>query len=98
MKAIETKYSGPTNTRGAKYIATAEGGHRVAISADYALDAFENHERAAKALMSKLGWDGRIVGGGTTKGYAFVFCAPRAKRKSRRAKRLRSTLLAKRRR
>jgi hypothetical protein len=73
MQAIVTKYHGPTNTRGARYSASTESGHRISVAANHALDAKENHERAARALMTKLGWTGKIAGGGIKSGYAWVF-------------------------
>lgn len=72
-QAITTKYLGPTNSRGSRYKAEAYGGS-VTIAANYALDSFENHEAAAKALQKKLGWSGKLQAGGLPdgKGYCFV--------------------------
>lgn len=64
MKAIHTKYTGPTNTRGSRIIATAEGGHRVVIGYDHALNSEGCHGKAAKALAEKAGWTGQMIGGG----------------------------------
>ena len=65
MKAIVVKYFGPTNCRGSRYIATAEGGHRVSLSANDALSAQGNKDAAAIALCRKLGWvrHGLVSGG-----------------------------------
>ena len=72
--AIETKYYGPTNTRGSKIIATTANGQRLSMPYDH---SGNEHERAAHALATKMGWleDGkfRLVGGSTKSGMAFVF-------------------------
>lgn len=74
MIAIETKYYGPTNTRGSKIVATTCNGQRLSMPYDHAGD---EHERCAQALAEKMGWlDGgrfRLVGGSTKSGMAFVF-------------------------
>lgn len=81
MKAIETRYIGPTNTRGSRLVATAEGGNRVTLSYDYELNSDQNHEMAAYHLMAKLDWTGEMVGGHTAKGMVWVFVdGPRVKR------------------
>jgi hypothetical protein len=71
-QAIETKYLGPTNSRGPRIKATAQAGSRTA---DYLhnLNIEENHSHAARQLAEKLGWKGNWYGGGTPKGdYVFV--------------------------
>ena len=73
MKAITTRYKGPTDTKGSKIIATAEGGHKVTISYPYELSGEDVHAKAAICLCLKLGWKGELIGGGTDKGYVFVF-------------------------
>lgn len=73
FKAIETRYKGPTDTRGSRIIAADLDGNRITIPYDHALNHDELHERAAKALCEKMGWQGEIVGGATKSGYAFVF-------------------------
>lgn len=78
MKAIITHYKGPTNFRGARITATAEGGdkpHRVTIPYPYELDHEQRHEQAALALCHKMGWPGKLVGGGLPdgRGMAWVF-------------------------
>jgi hypothetical protein len=64
-QAIQTKYIGPTNTRGSRVKATAEAGS-VTLSWDDALNATDNHRAAAEALANKRGWisnGARLVGG-----------------------------------
>jgi hypothetical protein len=76
MKAIQTKYSGPTNTRGSRVVATDGDGHRVSVPFDDSTGGTQGaHRRAALALCKKLDWNGceRLVGGALAKGYAFVF-------------------------
>lgn len=76
MKAIETRYVGPTETKPARIIAEDMDGFAVRISADdpnlTGMD-IRVHERAARALADKMGWNGDLAGGGTKRGYAFVF-------------------------
>jgi hypothetical protein len=74
MKAIVTKYHGPSNVRGSRYSATAEGGNRVIVSADDRIGNEENHAAAALALCNKLAWRGELVSGGLPDGHTvFVF-------------------------
>ena len=54
MITIFTRYLGPTNHRGSRYSACTADGRRVTLAADYALDASDNHARAARALVRKL--------------------------------------------
>lgn len=70
MVAIETRYLGPTNTKGARIVATAQTGNRVVIPFDTSLTFDENCAAAAKALRSKLKWKGHMIGGGTEQGMA----------------------------
>jgi hypothetical protein len=64
MKAIRTRYSGPTNTRGARIHATDSDGNRVSISFPYELDHEDAHQLAAYLLMRKMGWKCQLNGGG----------------------------------
>jgi hypothetical protein len=73
MKAIRTKYYGPTNTKGAKIIASDEDGNRVSISYPYELSGEAVHRAAANALCVKMGWTGEMIGGSLRDGYVFVF-------------------------
>jgi tripartite-type tricarboxylate transporter receptor subunit TctC len=76
MQSIETKYAGPTDTRGSRIIATtANGHHRLTVSYDDSLSSEGAHAAAALALARKLGWTGELVAGSTRTGYVFVWTA-----------------------
>jgi len=77
MKAITTKYHGPSNVKGSRYSAF-DGDNRVILSADDSLNSDENHQRAALALMEKLNWTGQLIGGHTKDGMVWVFDSPNA--------------------
>jgi hypothetical protein len=64
MKAITTKYLGPTNYRGARVVAKAEGGLRLAVAWDDTLGVDDNHTIAARMLAEKMEWCGQWCGGG----------------------------------
>lgn len=72
MKAILARYLGPTDTRGSRIVATAEGGHRLTIGIDNRYDVDKNADQAAEKLARDAGWlDGgayRLVGGGLPDG------------------------------
>ena len=71
-QAIVTKYLRPTDCRGSRVKATAQAGS-VTVEWDDALDADENHGRAAAALARKFGWKGRLIGGGLPSGTGNVY-------------------------
>lgn len=73
MKAILTKYHGPTNTRGARISATDGDGNRVTVPYDHA--ARDPHDAAALALCRKMGWLGTLAKGGTKTGNVYVWTA-----------------------
>jgi hypothetical protein len=63
MLAITSKYHGPTDTRGSKVRAKANG-KSATVPYDSALDSEANHRAAVVALCDKLGWDAdRFFGG-----------------------------------
>lgn len=87
MQTIETRFIGPTNSRGSRYKATCEAGS-LTLAADYRLCPEDNHRRVARALIEKLGWKhdterGDTYGdwymGSTKTGYVFVCCVDYAK-------------------
>ncbi len=73
MKAISTKYIGPTNTRGSRIKAFDCDNNAVTIPYPYELSGEDVHRKAAEALRDKMGWTGELIGGGTKDGYVFVF-------------------------
>ena len=73
MKAIVTKYHGPTDCKGARISADDGDGNRVYLPYPYKLSGEAVHRAAADALCKKMGWKGDLVGGATRSGYAFVF-------------------------
>ena len=79
MKAIWTKYLGPTNFRGSRVKASAEG-VSVTVEYDNALNSEDAHAVAALALCRKAGWPENLYRGGRPdgKGFVFVFAFPGA--------------------
>lgn len=78
MLAIQTRFIGPTNHRPARIQAhvteSAQDGkrRRVTVSWDHALNVNANHDAAAAALITKLGWGGRWLAGDTVEGRVYV--------------------------
>jgi hypothetical protein len=71
-QAITTTFHGPTNYRGARVTAKADAG-RITVAWDYSLSVCDNHAAAARALVDRLAWGGRWVGGSLPgSGYVFV--------------------------
>lgn len=56
MQTVETRYHGPTNTRGARISATSSDGVRVFVPYDHSLEARDCHAEAVHALRKKMGW------------------------------------------
>jgi hypothetical protein len=76
MIAIQTKYLGPTNTKGARIKAFTCNDHSAIINYDYALSDEKLHFEAVKALKEKyaLDWDiSEMSYGGIKDGYVFTF-------------------------
>jgi hypothetical protein len=73
MKAIEVRYLCPTNTRGSRLKAFAEGGCQVIIGFPQELSGEAAYYQAARALQVKYCWPGEIVGGQLKNGN-YVFC------------------------
>ena len=72
MKAIWTKYLGPTDTRGSRVKASAEGAS-VTIGYDDSLNMEKAHDAAAVALCLKMGWPGDLTRGGRPDGCGYVY-------------------------
>ena len=69
-QAIETRYLGPTNTKGGRIKATAWAGS-ITIGYDHALNTEDAHKAAADALIAKMGWNGTYAQGGNAKGTGY---------------------------
>lgn len=77
MQAIVTRFHGPTNSRGSRVTARTDAG-RLTVQWDYALGQ-GTHAKAAKALATRLGWDGEFHEGwlpGTRGDRVFVLVLP----------------------
>ena len=77
MQAIQTKYIGPTNTRGSRIKAWCAAGS-ITISYPHELSGQACYRAAAELLANKLGWNtshyGAMLGGCLPDGsYCFVF-------------------------
>ena len=72
MNAIQTKYIGPTNTRGSRVKASTEGGATLTVGWRDELNSEENHRQAAMGLAKKMKWAGQWVGGGMKTGNVYV--------------------------
>jgi hypothetical protein len=76
MQAIITKFIGPTNIKGARIKASASAGS-VTIPFPYELNLYERHEKAARALLDKLGWDFELASGDLPDGSTVFVCLPK---------------------
>lgn len=63
MKAIRTKYIGPSSVKGSRISASDGDGNRIIIGYKSELSSDENHAQAALALCAKLGWHGTLIEG-----------------------------------
>jgi hypothetical protein len=76
MQAIQSKFIGPTNTRPARIKATCAAGS-ITISHPQDLSGQAAHRQAAQALLDKLHWGYKILGGNLPDGnYCFVLDSP----------------------
>jgi hypothetical protein len=79
MKAITTKFSGPTGGRGARITAT-DGDYRVVVPYEYNNAEAEHRAAAVKLCKTKWRTDGdtcdKLIGGGTKAGRVFVPLPP----------------------
>jgi hypothetical protein len=76
MIAIQTKYIGPTNSKGSRIKAWTSNGHSCTVSYDHAYSHEMVHFQAVKELVKKhkLDWDlDNMRYGGTENGYVFCF-------------------------
>ena len=76
MQAIITKYLSATNSRGSRIKATCAAGS-VTIGYPHEFSGMTCHAKAAYALLAKLHWDYKLMGGQLPSGdYAFVLVDP----------------------
>jgi hypothetical protein len=64
MATVQTKWFGPGNRRGSRIKATSQ--HRAGAmwrSCDDSMSIEQNHEEAAKAMLTRNEWEGHWVGG-----------------------------------
>jgi hypothetical protein len=75
MKAISTRYVGPTNQLPARVVASDMDGNRAAVSADGDFPYDDAHRAAAVALCAKMNWPGAdtLIGGSVKGGRVWVF-------------------------
>ncbi len=82
MKAIRTKYIGPSNVKGSRLTATTgETGQRIIMSWPSELNSSAAHAKGARALADKFGWTSKLIGGGFPDGtmvWVFVNSSDRA--------------------
>lgn len=71
MVAIETEYRGPTDTRGSHILVRAGDCPAKRYSYDYAAQC--PHDSAVREYCRDMGWQGRLIKGGTKRGYVYVF-------------------------
>lgn len=62
MQTIATRYCAPTNTRGTRISVSAQAGRKM-YPWNYALNAEDNHARAAAKYCIEKGWPAALVGG-----------------------------------
>ena len=73
MKAITTRFLGPTATKGSRVTASDQDGNRVTIPDRGELDTANAHFAAAEVLCHKMGWGANLAQGSVKDGYVFVF-------------------------
>ena len=82
MKAITTRFCGPTETRGARMSAMDEDSNRVTIP--YPVEAIshvERHARVVREFCKRFGLNGgTLIGGSMRKGMVWVWNWPGADR------------------
>ena len=72
MQAIQARYLGPTDTKGARIKAWAEAGS-VTIGYPYELNGQAVYRKAAEALAAKFNWPNPLLGAQLPNGdYVFV--------------------------
>ena len=81
MVAIETKYTGATNFKPSRIIATSGNKHRLVLSYSACQDGAKTgheedlHAYAAQRLADKMEWSGKLITGALKNSYVHVFCS-----------------------
>jgi len=75
MKAITTKFLGPTDTLGSRVKAYDLDGNQATLPWRRELNDVDNHKLAVVALCRRMGWDtpAQLAGGYVKGGMAWVF-------------------------
>ena len=73
MKAIFTKYLGPTAKLPARIKAYDDDGNQVTISRHITDRVDDAYDIAAQMLRSKMGWTGELISGSFKGNYVYVF-------------------------
>jgi hypothetical protein len=73
MKAIITRYLGPTNHRPGRIVASDGEGNRIILPYDHDANHGDRHGMVARALCNKMGWDGELIEGIHGSLHCFVF-------------------------
>jgi hypothetical protein len=71
-KTISTKFLGPTDTKGARIVASIDDGRKVTIGYPYELNSACAHKHAAETLCTELGINTKLLQGATKEGYVFL--------------------------
>lgn len=71
-QGIQTKYFGPTDSRGSRVKVWAQAGVRY-FSWDHALNPDQNHAAAAKMFATEWQWTGHWLGGALPDGTGYLF-------------------------
>ena len=73
LRVVLTRYVGPSEARAACINATDSHGNWIRFPyPDDLPGGLTAHLAAARALVARMRWPGRLVGGGIRSGYAFV--------------------------
>lgn len=72
MQAIQTRYFGPSNVKGSRIKAWAEGGS-ITIPYPHELTGQACHRKAAQALADKLKWTDKYLGAQLPGTHDYVF-------------------------
>jgi len=81
MKAIQTRYLAPTNTRGARVRAwdAVDVQNSITLPWNYSKDTDDNHDFAVFKLCEKMAWKGKLARGSLANdGNVYVWVEPQS--------------------